>query len=591
MKTFHSQPIFQYLTLIIVMSLGIMSSFTSCEKSIEGKIYQVYDDKMIDEILQDQNLSQFLAVVEKAELTGTIHAYGAYTIFAPTNDAIIAYLQKNGKNSVEDLNKEEAEAIVKYHLIRDTLSTADFVDGRLASPNFLKKYLTTKAESEGTAIFQRINRQAKVIQENFRGNNGFVHIIDQVLTPPENSITDAIRALPEDYSLMKTLFERSGWADSLDKEIEDQWFTFFIQDNEAFNNAGIYDEEDLLEQLRVNTPEVTDDEELIRNYIGYHGINNLLYIADLMVISSMNTLVPKQIITFKRNLDVILLNELVQGKFNEPGIPLIRESDYSDLSCSNGVIQKIDGNIVIKNRTAYRIYWDLTEQPEIIANKGFRKAGTSLKFNPGDLSEITWGGKAPAQIEYYCGGYSNVLDEKFQYVYGDYLRFVLHPNVTSWVEFKTPVLIEGKYKVWLCYRRELDATVKSTFKQEGKDDQVLPYVFDMAAYMSNPEAEGSSHELIEIEGWKQYNAKKYNSVVCSHILGIIDVQSTGRHTLRIETTGTRHNNPGNWDVIQFIPVDDDQLWPRMDIKGNWIEKDVPNCQIWPPTPCDTVPTE
>jgi len=34
-------------------------------------------------------------------------------------------------------------------------------------------------------------------------------------------------------------------------------------------------------------------------------------------------------------------------------------------------------------------------------------------------------------------------------------------------------------------------------------------------------------------------------------------------------------------MIQFIPVDDDQLWPRFDIKGNYIYKDTPCDEIFP----------
>jgi hypothetical protein len=34
-------------------------------------------------------------------------------------------------------------------------------------------------------------------------------------------------------------------------------------------------------------------------------------------------------------------------------------------------------------------------------------------------------------------------------------------------------------------------------------------------------------------------------------------------------------------MIQFIPADEDQLWPRVDIKGNWFTKEMPACQAWP----------
>ncbi|MDR1120480.1 MAG: fasciclin domain-containing protein [Dysgonamonadaceae bacterium] len=583
---------------MICMLLGLVW-MTSCEKMMEGETYRVYDDKMLDELMEEYQLTTFLSIVEKAGFTGTIHAYGAYTLFVPTNEAIDAYCQRIGKSNADALTKEEAEDIVKYHLIRttreqngeetlgsDSLTTSDFVDGRLAFPNFAKKYLTSKNEDGKT---YRINRQANIIEggKDIKGANGHLQIIDNVLTPPENNIAKTIRQLPDaDYSLMKEIFERSGMAESLSVEEEDNWFTFFIQDNKAFEDAGIHSIADLLEELKESTPAIQDEDTLLYNYIGYHSVHSLMYITDLLSISSLQTLIPKQVLTFKRNLDVILLNELIQGQMYEPGIPLDRTSDYSDLSCANGVIHKIDGNIQIKNRTAYRIYWDIAEQPEIIALKDFRKQGTNVNFSPGDLSEITWGGKAPGDINYYCGGISTVLDEKFQYAYGDYLRFNLYSLTTSWMEMITPVLVEGKYKVWVCYRRELELNLKTVFKQEGYDDQVLPYVINLSEYMPNPTTNGES--VIEIEGWKQYNAKKYNSVVCSRLLGIIDVQTTGRHTLRFEpTTGGRGQQAGSWDMIHFIPIEEDQLWPKVDLKGNWIGQEVPDCQIYPESQCET----
>ncbi|MDR2805595.1 MAG: fasciclin domain-containing protein [Dysgonamonadaceae bacterium] len=575
-----------YITGILLS--GWMMISTSCEKAMEGEIYQVYDEKMIDEVMEENNLSDFLSIVEKGELRGTIHAYGKYTLFAPTNEAVKSYLQQIEKSGVEALSKEEAEAIVKYHLVRvtgsdTTLLTTDFVDGRLPYPNFLRKYLTTKTEAEGSDVFIRVNRQAKIITKDLRASNGYVQIIDNVLTPPVQTVADRIAELPDaEYSLIKTVFNLSGLADSLSVEKTDYWFTFFIQNNEAYQEAGINHIEDLLAQLRESRPEIEDDTQLIQDYVSYHCINNLMYIADLMVVSSLQTLVPKQVITFKRNLDVILLNEFEQGQTTEPGVLLDRASDYSDWSCSNGVIHKINGNIQIKNRTAYRIYWDLAEQPEMMALKSFRKAGANVPFASGELANITWGGKTAESVYYYCSGYPTVLDPKSQYVYADYIHFRMSSNTMLWLEMKTPVLLPGKYKVWLCYRRLHEVTLKTTFKQDGYDDQILPYTFDLSAYMPSPEAEGSSHELIELDGWKQYNAKKFESVMISHLLGTIVVETTGQHTLRFDVLGTSpHTQDGNWDMIQFIPVDEDQLWPRVDIKGNWIGPETPVCEIFP----------
>jgi hypothetical protein len=70
------------------------------------------------------------------------------------------------------------------------------------------------------------------------------------------------------------------------------------------------------------------------------------------------------------------------------------------------------------------------------------------------------------------------------------------------------------------------------------------------------------------------------------VLGTITVTKTGRHTLRFEgLTGT---NKVYWDMIHFIPVGDDQVWPRFDVLGNEIYKNTPCNSIYPfDQPCSS----
>lgn len=587
--------------------LALLLTLNSCTKNVEEIV--ISDDKQIDELMEKHGLTSFLAILDKSEMRSTVHAYGNYAIFVPTNEAVAAYLQKIGKATVNDLTKEEAVAIVKYHLLNvtnksDSLTTKGFIDGRMGYPNFAGSYLTTKQTGEDI----RINRQANILSpRDIKASNGHLHIIDRLLTPPDpltESITARVRALPDDkFSLFKEAFERSGLADLLSQNVKGQWKTLFIQDNEAYASAGIHNLTQLIADLKVNTPAVENEDSLLKSYIGYHSVPRLQYVADLLKVSSLETLVKNQVITFTRAISNtetnILLNELNLGQTTEPGIPLDKTSEYSDWTCSNGVIQKINGNIQIKIRSAYRIYWDIAEQPEIMALRNFRKPGCAADYNPGDLSEIKWKFKsgtpvAQQQIHYYCGTIPQTIaafDEKSQYVYADFLRFNLDLGAIQWMEMKTPVLIGSEagtsYKVWICYRRELECYVKTTFKQDGKDDQILPYIFDMSLYA--PATISSAPEVAELDGYKMYNAKKYNSVVISKLLGTIKVYTTGRHTLRLEpTTNRRVGQLGSVDMIQFIPVDENQLWPRVDMKGNWIESNVKACEIWPYEECPEV---
>lgn len=587
MKTFFKlKSILRIAVLFLCTAIPVL--FVSCQKEMEGQIYSVYDDKMLDEIMTEQKLSLFLDIVDKARFRGTVHACGAYTFFVPTNDAVNAYLQTIGKASVSDLSEEEAAAIVRYHLIaNDTIATTDFVDGRLRSRNFMKKYITTKAQANGTV---KVDRNATIITKTLtgavelKGANGFIHIIDAVLTPPTKSVTDVIRSLPDTYKIYKGFFEESGLADSLDVEREGLWYSVFIQDDDAFKAAGITNDTELLATLHANQKSTTKtDAELIRDFIGYHVVvaNMPKYVVDLLSTSSLQTFTPEmKPILFERKSDQIWLDRLVVDKINEPGVQLDKESVLTDLSCSNGVVHRILGNIQMKDRTAYRVYWDVATQPEIMAMSGYRKPGTERKFNSGELSELTWGGTYLATVTYIAGTIPKTeseLDVKAQYVYKDYLRFNLHPNTIKWMEFKLPVLMPGEYKVWVCYRRELVLQIKTIFKQEGKEDQVMPYIFSMNEYMPN-----GTEEQMELLGWKQYTAKKYSEVMCSHLLGTIKVYFEGRHTLRLEPIYSgAQGQLGSWDMFQFIPKDEDQTYPRVDMLGNWIEKDTPNWQIYP----------
>lgn len=127
--------------------------------------------------------SEFVKILDRTGYDGFLDAYGAYTLFVPTNDAIKAYLQAAGKSSVDDIDTAQLKNLVKLHVIEDTITTNAFKDGKLPLVTLYGQYLLTGVSNQEGVSRYTINRQAAVTQSNIMAGNGVIHVIDHVLIP------------------------------------------------------------------------------------------------------------------------------------------------------------------------------------------------------------------------------------------------------------------------------------------------------------------------------------------------------------------------------------------------------------------------
>lgn len=188
--------------------LGVLSLFflNACEDSLMGSVYQTTSEQMLDEYM-DEHLGEFFKIVHKSDYRGMLHAYGAYTCLAPTDEAVRKFMEKEGK-TIDELTKEEADAYVGYHIIGDTISSARFEDGKMPTPNIRGYYLTTKTESDESGnVYVMVDRKARMVTKDVLLGNGVLHVIDAVLEKPELTLRQQVAVLPtEKYSLFKDLF-------------------------------------------------------------------------------------------------------------------------------------------------------------------------------------------------------------------------------------------------------------------------------------------------------------------------------------------------------------------------------------------------
>lgn len=563
------------IKLMLLVSIT-MSLFSSCTDYMQGKTFLTSDQIMMDEYMQKDtgDLTEFLKIADIAGFRGMLHAYGTNTCFAPTNQAIQAYCDKLGISSMETLPVVELEKFMKFHLVRDTLKTSDFIDGRLETATMLGKYLTTRTVLNSDLVpVVRINRQADIIQANIHLGNGILHKINNVLIPNPLTVGEMIEQLPENYSLFKSIMKETGLTDTLTvNKAANQWYTVLLQSNESFATQGVTDLQSLIERMKIAQPDYADNPAKLEElYAQYHCIKRLAYVADLSLSSSELTLAKNQVISFMVKRDSLIVNEFRSLTKFEKGILVDKLSNWTDMSCYNGVMIDLQGYIEPVKRGPQAIYWEWTDQPEIKRMSIYRKKGSSFLFYPGDLADIQFGGVNGPFITYGVGTSFSAND---QYIHYDNFYVELRNNRVRWMEIKTPVLTEGVYNIWVIWRRAgAGVMFKTAFKEEGYADQLSSTIINLSDY-----APGGNVDVNLANGWKRVTAKIETSTQCARNMGAFKVDFTGRHTLRLDALG--NGSTGAWiDMIQFIPVDQNQVWPRFDVEGN---------AIYPGTPCNEI---
>jgi uncharacterized surface protein with fasciclin (FAS1) repeats len=109
-------------TIVILLFLAAISIFLkSCNKFEEIEKYQRPEwliGKVYEQISKDPELSLFAKCIADVGYDSIINRTGTYTVFAPNNTAFESYLSDNGLGSVEDIQDEEKERLVKFHIVQ-----------------------------------------------------------------------------------------------------------------------------------------------------------------------------------------------------------------------------------------------------------------------------------------------------------------------------------------------------------------------------------------------------------------------------------------------------------------------------------------
>ncbi|MDF1844807.1 MAG: fasciclin domain-containing protein [Rubripirellula sp.] len=130
------------------------------------------------------NFQTLLSAVEAAGLVETLQGRGPFTVFAPSDKAFTKLVKETLASLLKPESKHKLQAILKYHVVPGRLSfddiehlkaikTAQGAEVRVKVDAFADPY-------PGLAI-----NQSNIISGDIDAANGIIHVIDQVLMPPD----------------------------------------------------------------------------------------------------------------------------------------------------------------------------------------------------------------------------------------------------------------------------------------------------------------------------------------------------------------------------------------------------------------------
>ena len=601
----------QWISIQLITVLLLFISLTGCRK--EAIVAKTSDNVNITSYLDKypEQFSEFRKILEITNTAGFLQAYGNYTMFLPTNEGVKVYLKDLGKNSVEEVDIDDLINVVKFHLLEDTIASTSFSDGKLSAVTMYGQYLITGVLNVGGQSTVTVNRQANIEQANVRVGNGYIHVIDNVLRPQKFTLGKLLESMPDKYSIFTDALKQTGLFDSLNilpsanTDPTRKYLTVLAETNEVLSAAGFNKWEDLRDTYNSGNSDLKNAGNGFHAYMAYHILNDAKYLADLASNSPIahKTLANPEIITSELKGTDIILNELIFNFQFEPGVRLVRES--SDLSAFNGVIHTTGsynytktykdaedrsvtvsgtttGQFAIKPRVPFPVYWDVADFPEIRKlTTSFRTVGgPAVSFDkatttsPSPIADWDWGKQRFGVV------YRN--DSKF--VYRDYLNLTLGVSTRNdWMDFKTPLIVRGRYNIWICYERRRQSStewpnnVGTTMRVsiDGGELTTIPLHF------AEPAPAGSTAEL-EALGWKYYTSTgnaanpftkqpqsgSLGNLLLSKKIGALDIKTTGTHIIRLHAVlGSQNTN--NLDMIHFIPVDwPSQVLPRFKVDGS-----------------------
>ncbi len=182
------------------------------------------------------NFSILVDALTRANLAETLDQEGSYTVFAPTNEAFMNFLDDNGFESLDDVPVATLTQVLLNHVVSGTNLSSGLTTG------YVKTLATGSASSTNTlsmfinnASGVRLNGVSSVTSADIIADNGVIHVVDAVIGLP--TIVTHATANPN-FSTLATLLTEQELVGTLNGTASSP-FTVFAPLNSAFDTATL----------------------------------------------------------------------------------------------------------------------------------------------------------------------------------------------------------------------------------------------------------------------------------------------------------------------------------------------------------------
>ncbi|MCO5183946.1 MAG: fasciclin domain-containing protein [Anaerolineae bacterium] len=291
---------------------------------------EMMEDEMMEEPTQtiaeiavaNDDFSTLVTALEAAGLVDTFAGEGAFTVFAPTNDAFAAL--GDTLNDVLADPQGLLTDILTYHVVDGVVLAEQVVT--LDSADTLNGAPIAIAVVDGSVV---LNDSTNVVATDIKATNGVIHVIDAVLLPSTDEMmedeTDAMMEEPtqsiaeiavsnDDFSTLVTALTAANLVETLSGEGE---FTVFAPTNDAFAALG-----DTLNDV------LADPEGLLTQILLYHVADGIVPAEKVVTLDEALTL-QGDAITIEVTDDGVILNDTANVI-------------TTDIKATNGIVHVID---------------------------------------------------------------------------------------------------------------------------------------------------------------------------------------------------------------------------------------------------------